>query len=154
MRKSIKFRTLIALVTALVFISACKKDEVPEGSNYTTKLSGLVKAELDLTNATTEFAPIGTRITFLINPNDLQMNPDTAANYDSYRYTTTVLAEGKYTIELPAKNVGSMVKIVMDDFEYQTVYVGGTTQRKIYKGDPTETTIYAGTAKIMDLFYQ
>ena len=146
----------------MLFFAACKKD-TPTTTSTLTILKGEVFANLDYTNDTIgnltpffkEHAKAGTVITVLVNPNDLQSNPDTSKKYDDYRYTATVDANGAYSVSIPAKNNGTKVKIVQDDFDFQATIAPSTTMRMIYKGPavPVETTVYRGTIQVMDLFY-
>lgn len=153
MKKAPLITTIIS-VAALLLIVGCKKKEETSGtSSSATVLKGQVKAELNLTTSGNENVPDGTRLTFLIDPNDLMNNPDTSKKYDSYRYSTTVFG-GNYSINLPARNSGTLVKIVPDEFEYQMVLDNnGNTTRVVYSTPEKIVLIYAGTTEFQDINY-
>ena len=87
-----KFILPVAFCSLVLFFAACKKD-TPTTTSTLTILKGEVFANLDYTNDTIgnltpffkEHAKAGTVITVLVNPNDLQSNPDTSKKYDDYR---------------------------------------------------------------------
>lgn len=150
--KKAPFITIVS-VAALLFVTGCKKEESTGTSTSSTTLKGQVKAELNLTVTGYENVPDGTKIIFLIDPNELLNNPDTSKKFDSYRYTATVTG-GQYTINLPARNNGTKVKVVADEFEYQMVLDNsGNTTRVVYSAPETSVTIYAGTTEFHDINY-
>ena len=152
MKKS-KNITSIAFLATVLFFCGCKKDDTASGSSVPTTLKGQVKAELNVNQTGNENVPDGTKITFLINPNDLLNKPDTTKKLDSYRYSATVVG-GQYTITLPARNDGSKVKIVADDFEYMWVYDSqGNSMRVVYSAPEGSITLYAGSTQYYDVNY-
>ncbi len=126
---------VLTLATAIAF-NSCEKIE--EGSPITidttskkATISGIVRADLMLdeqvfndnignTNFghvdTLEYAPEGTEIHFHVKKQDF--NPDVEDGSDEFRYSTTVNADGTYSIEIPTTEEGLNVDISFDDFEY------------------------------------
>ena len=152
MKHSSLFTTVIS-IAALLFIVGCKKKTDDSTPVSVTTIKGQAKAELNLTVAGDENIPDGTKITFLVNPNDLLNKPDTLNKYDSYRYTATV-SSGQYTISVPARNDGSPVKIVPDEFEAQLILDNnGNTTRVVYSAPESVIIIYAGSTEIYDVNY-
>ncbi len=149
-----KANIIISIIstTAILFFAGCKKKTEDSTPTAVTLIKGQAKAELNLTTPGDENVPDGTKITFLVNPNDLLNKPDTAKKYDSYRYTATV-SGGVYSISVPARNDGSKVKIVPDEFEYQMVIDNTTTTRVVYGAPEATITIYAGTTEYYDVNY-
>ena len=69
---------------------------------------------------TAEFAPAGTEIHFHVVKQDL--NSDVEDGSDEFRYSTTVNANGTYSIDIPTTEEGLNVDISFDDFEYNYMY--------------------------------
>lgn len=151
MKKATLFITAISCAAIFCFVGCKKKTEDSTPLSVTT-IKGEVKAELNLTTSGKENVPEGTKITFLIDPNDLLNSPDTSKKYDSYRYTAIVTG-GRYEIHVPARNNGTPVKIVPDDFEYDFVIDNSTSTRIVYSAPTATLNIYAGTTTIYDVYY-
>ena len=125
-----KLVTILGL--AVLTLVACKKDEevvvTPAGPGSAV-LEGTIYAPLDLSNDTTingsfipglhqEFAPEGTKITAIIDSEDLQTNPQPGYNYQKLKYTTTIGENGRYKFgSLPAINQNIAVELRFNDFE-------------------------------------
>lgn len=152
MKKATLF-IIIFSISSLILINGCKKEPAASTPSSVTTIKGQVKAEQNLTIAGRENAPDGTKIIFLIDPNDLLNKPDTSKKYDSYRYTATVVS-GQYSINIPARNNGSKVKIVADDFEAQYTFDNvSPSVRQIYSVSDATITVYAGTTTFHDINY-
>ncbi len=113
------------LASIFTFVS-CDKTEVREpGTPPEATIEGVVYAALDLSNTDREFAPEGTKLFFRIDAKELMLAPG-EGTYETLLYTTTVGANGKYSIKLPSANHKSVpVKITSDEFRVNQVQVGG-----------------------------
>ncbi|MFH2095669.1 MAG: hypothetical protein ABIJ16_08195 [Bacteroidota bacterium] len=154
MKKTLLFITLASLAIMVTF-SGCKKEEddyVPEPLPTAT-ITGKVWAELDWTNAVTEYAPSGTKIIAVYNAGDLVDNPVAGYTYKNITVEATVGSDGTYTLTIPATGNGVGVQITGVDFEYNTVTTATTTQRTVYSLGTTNTTVIAGMKQIIDLSY-
>lgn len=151
MKKAPLFTTVVS-IAALLFIAGCKKEESTGTSASATTLKGQAKAEINLTTSGLENVPDGTKIIVLIDPNELLANPDTSKKSDSYRYTTTV-SGGNYSINIPARNNGSKIKIIADEFEATFVIDNNNSYRKIYSAAEATITIYAGSTEFYDITF-
>jgi hypothetical protein len=69
---------------------------------------------------TLEYAPAGTEIHFHVVKQD--MNSDVLDANDEFRYSTTVNANGTYSIDIPTIEEGLNVDISFDDFAYNYQY--------------------------------
>lgn len=117
MKKSI-FILAIILGGLFAFTSCDKTEEVEPGTNPTATIKGKVYANLDATDGDMEYAPVGTKVFFRINAQDLVLNPDPAYAYQTLQYETTVDANGEYSISLPTVDHQAVnVAITGDQFE-------------------------------------
>jgi hypothetical protein len=125
---------VLTLATAFTFNSCEKIEEgspVTVNTSKTATISGMVHADLMMdervykesvegTNFnysdTAEYAPNGTEIHFHVVKQDL--NSDVQDGSDEFRYSTTVNANGTYSINIPTTEEGLNVDISFDDFEY------------------------------------
>lgn len=125
---------VLTLATAITFNSCEKIEEgspVTVNTSKTATISGMVHADLMMdervykesiegTNFnysdTAEYAPNGTEIHFHVVKQD--MNSDVEDGSDEFRYSTTVSANGTYSINIPTTEEGLNVDISFDDFEY------------------------------------
>lgn len=151
--KKFTLNALCISAAVLISFSGCKKKEETSNPAAATTLKGQVKAELNLTTPGNENVPDGTKIVFLIDPNDLLANPDTSKKYDYYRYTTAT-SGGQYSVNLPARNKGTLIKIVADEFEYQLLLDNNNnTTRVVYTAAEGAVLLYAGTTEYFDINY-
>ena len=129
---------VLTLATAITFNSCEKIEEgspVTVNTSKTATISGMVHADLMMdervykesiegTNFnysyTAEYAPNGTEIHFHVVKQD--MNSDVEDGSDEFRYSTTVSANGTYSINIPTTEEGLNVDISFDDFEYNYKY--------------------------------
>ena len=128
----------VILVLAITFNSCEKIEEgspVTVNTSKTATISGMVHADLMQDERvykesiegtsfgyqdTAEFAPAGTEIHFHVVKQDL--NSDVEDGSDEFRYSTTVNANGTYSIDIPTTEEGLNVDISFDDFEYNYMY--------------------------------
>lgn len=173
-------KTLLGIMTfaAMSFaVVSCSEEEQTPVEPGTATVSGVIEANIDLANDTLsdgsndpngkwEFAPAGTKLTFVINGADLDQNPQPGYNYKDLNYTAEVGANGAYTVELPAYETPFNVSVKFDDFAADQVDFGNdpgdttatgmpatVTMRTIYfKGDEN-VTIWDGANVIEDFRY-
>ncbi len=122
-------------------IAATKVIVFPTSGVGMTKISGLVKAQLDVSSsypawATSEFqfkqstdlelAPAGTVITCTLFPingvSEVSNGSVLSATYEGLSSTTTVGADGSYAIMAPSSIDGCQVKVRANDFVYNVKY--------------------------------
>jgi hypothetical protein len=158
-RKNQKMKKiLLATIIAITALSSCKKEGEETSSSPKTTITGTAFAELDASSNAPglERAPAGVRVTAMINPNDLMVNPDTSKQYDDYRYSTTLNVNGDFKLEIPARSKGTLVKLYFDDFIANQIYdVNGNSTRKAYKvpSNPMLIIVYGGTTTVKDVAY-
>ena len=129
---------VLTLATAITFNSCEKIEEgspVTVNTSKTATISGMVHADLMFDERvykesiegtsfgyedTAEYAPEGTEIHFHVKKQDF--NPDVEDGSDEFRYSTTVNANGTYSIDIPTTEEGLNVDISFDDFEYNYQY--------------------------------
>ena len=125
---------VLTLATAITFNSCEKIEEgspVTVNTSKTATISGMVHAHLMQDERvykesiegtsfgyqdTAEYAPVGTEIHFHVVKQDL--NSDVEDGSDEFRYSTTVNANGTYSINIPTTEEGLNVDISFDEFEY------------------------------------
>lgn len=147
---------IIASVLLLGFTS-CKKEEEKKAAaavSYSGEatISGVAKAELDITNANTEYAPVGTIILLEYSEEDLVLNP-TATTYEIKTVSTTVGGNGYYSATVPTNGKPVDVTVAPQDFEYDQVTGPGTSTRVVYTTGSTNTSVINGSHKILDFNY-
>ncbi len=168
MRKIITFVFIGFLGLAL--FSSCEEDDQSSPATLdTTKtatITGIVEAQLDLMNDTTETtleaAPNGTKLIFTVDADDYVLNPDEGINYNTLIYEVEV-TNGAYTIEVPAVEKGVDITITPVDFAYNQKqidfdaelddFVYTDEQRKVYTADEITVTVLPGQTKIVDFTY-
>ncbi len=105
-------------IVAMIFTS-CKKYEASEPLDLESlpkvTLTGTVYADLDETNATLEFAPTGTVVRVSVPYANYDLANESNGNYIQ---TTTIGAEGKYSISIPVVTSGVTATISFGDFTY------------------------------------
>ncbi len=145
-----KVLIIISLV-AMIFISCGKDDEASAVKNGSAKITGIAKCNLDLTNTEREFVPAGTKIIATIDTKDLVNAPNANITYPDRIYTTTVGANGIYTLTIEANAKTVTVDITASDFEYDQKINDTTFTRKIYSYAPSTVTVIDGISKIEDI---
>mgnify|MGYP001480400252 CR=1 FL=1 len=179
----------LSIASAITF-NSCEKIEVGSpvtvNTSKTATISGMVHADLVLdksyvmdnnfddpsatfqTSDTLEYALEGTEIHFHITKQDL--NSDVQDASDELRYSTTVNANGTYSIQIPTTEEGLDVNISFDDFEYNRItwnydgqvigFLGDTSyvyssssERKVYSCSDSQTEVYENQNVILDFLY-
>ena len=172
MKRMLNYVAILAGV-AIIFSMGCKKDETtsPASLNLTNKgiIKGLVQAQLDLMNdtlaATLEFAPAGTNVFVKVASAQYTNQGDVAAlkagdtNLGFITYSTTIGANGEYSIEVPATDKGVEFTVWVDDFSYSQktikkddlgAWVYDVPERKVYETAETTGMIVPKQTKIID----
>ncbi len=124
-----KRKIFAALAIGTIAISSCKKVEpTPPRSPGSATVQGTLFAHLDTWNDTNQFGqyqvnleyvPVGTKVTVIVNSYFLDQTPDSAYNYQDLKFTTTVGANGAFSIKnIPCFNTPIQVAILFNDFMY------------------------------------
>ncbi len=150
-------KTIVIASVLLLGLTSCKKEEVKAPAaepsySGTATISGVVKAELDITNANKEYAPAGTIILLEYSQEDLVLNP-TATTYEIKTVSTKVGSNGGYSATVPTNGKPVAVKVSPQDFEYDQITGPGTTTRVVYTKASTNTSVVNGSHKIIDIIY-
>lgn len=168
----------ILAASVLATFSSCKKDLQTPVEPGTATISGRIWANTNETNDTlsdgsassgndkTEFAPAGTVVTFTIAGADLDQTPQAGYPYKDVVRTTTVDASGNYTVEVPAYEKPTDVKISFNEFDAQVTEWGRDPQdtlaggwpatrqyrERFHRADAT-VTVYDGAKLVRDYLY-
>lgn len=131
----------VLAIAGVAFVSCKKEDPATPADPGTCTIMGTVEAPLDLSNDTTAAgaysynlnpeAVNNVKMTFIVNSEDLDHNPDPSYDYQDLTFSTTV-TNGAYSIDVPAISTPLTVDVYFDDFNYA---------QKQYP-DPTVTTSY------------
>ncbi|MBI5219133.1 MAG: hypothetical protein HY958_09410 [Bacteroidia bacterium] len=154
MKKIFISLVLLAGFLAAITLNSCNKANKATADPVTTTatIKGKVQAQLDLTNATIENAPSGTKITAWINASDLVDNPPAGTN-GKIIFNGTVDNNGEYTLTITAGTKPVTVTIYGDDFVYNTIWSTTSAIRTIYTGATGSATVQKGVTKYVDLSY-
>ena len=151
------FYSLLVLTGIFVAVSftGCKKKTTSssEPISSTAVIKGKVQAQLDLTNTVAENAPAGTRVIAIINAQDLIENPQPGVTYGNIEYSGTLNSDGEYSITVAAGTKPVNVTIKCDDFVYTTILTATSSQRNVYSGPSSATTVYKDQIKWVDMSY-
>lgn len=128
---------LCAAVLGIAFISCKKAEPVTPAEPGNCTIKGTIDAPLDLSNDTTEagtfienFKPealTSGKLTFVVDSKDLDLTPDDSFDYQKLIFTATI-ANGEYSISVPAIAEALTVEVYGDDFN--------AAQRQYVPGDP------------------
>jgi hypothetical protein len=152
-------------ISAIAFVSCKKEEPVAPAEPGTATVSGILWADLDIYNDTNstggyewkpEYAPVGTVVTAIVDSEDLDPTPDAGFDYQDLKYTTTVGANGVYSIStIPCYNTPITVDLYFNDFTYDQVTGPNTADKEhyIYTLGSTSVTVYAGAIVINDFTY-
>jgi len=148
-----KYFTLLLL--ALVLFSCTKETVEPVVvTNGNATVTGIARADLDLTQLGLEYVPEGTIIMAKINLGDLVLHDDNDSTlYGDKIYKTTVGTNGRYTINVEANELSVDVSIMGEDFEFNQTVNDSLIVRKIYTLATNHTSVIDGMTKVVDLTY-
>ena len=144
----------LLLLTLLLF--SCTKEKVDPVviSNGNATVTGIARADLDLSLIGLEFVPEGTIIMAKINLGDLVLHDENDSTvYGDKIYKTTVGTNGRYTINVEANTMNVDVSIMGEDFEYNQIVNDTLIVRKIYTLATNHTNVIDGMTKVVDLSY-
>jgi len=146
---------IVFSLVALIFVSCSKDDsETVNVKNGSATITGIARCETDLTNLESEFVPAGTKIIATISTDDLVVNPDPTITYPERSFSTTVGANGKYSLTVDANAKTVTVNITASDFEFdQKIDTIPTYTRKRYVYGNGVVNVVEGVSKIEDLFF-
>jgi hypothetical protein len=149
---------LVTLVTAVLFINGCAEEDPAEAVSvdgvFTNKATVEGYVYLNTNKSSTEavkFAPDSTLLYFSIPYSDLGVSGN-----GNYVKTTTVDANGHYSIELPAKANGSSVTVSISGAQILLTVTtdDGKSRDQIFKVSTTLLSIRKGLTYIQKLEYE
>ena len=144
-----KKKIFSALAIAAVAFTSCKEETPTSSELGEATINGSVWAELDLTNTTPEGIE-GMQVTVIVDTEDWDQDPDPSYNYEERVYTTTVDANGMYTLTIPATETGYNVTLMFEDvITTRTLADGETENVRVTENNRTEF-IYAGASLNLD----
>ncbi|AEA42335.1 hypothetical protein [Fluviicola taffensis] len=159
--------SLMALSVLTVAILGCKKKtETPPATTGTATVEGYIKVNLNQRNDTLpdgsyslirEGIPTSVTLTFVIDSEDLEKNPDPSYSYELIQKTTTVDASGKYSISLPTPKGSNSIngELKISAFEYNPIITSSqntdsTAARVVVNSTNMNFSIYNGGKTIID----
>ncbi len=132
----------------------------PLSGEGTAKINGRIFAELDLTIAGFEIAPVGLKVTSSLESSQLVDYVNHTGNgeildisYEQAINSTNTDANGDYSITVPATASGLKIVIITDDFVFDQITGAATTQRKTYSAVPDTVSVISGITYFRDVFY-
>ena len=148
-------------IAATFALGACKnKAENPTPTTGKATIAGFATVDLDLAQAGNQGAiPSGTKVTVVVNTQDLAVAPQTGANFARRTYETTIGADGTFSVEIDAVARPITVEIRPDSFDAQQVTAAGppiVSERKVFavnSGNPISVTIAQGQRVVRALAY-
>lgn len=157
-----KIAILAVVFGAFVFTTSCKKVEDPTAvdvieSAGTATISGYAYADLDDDNSPeAEFAPAGTKVFIVIDPNDFPGTSVSQNNPNLLVYTATVGADGKWSATVKAPKTPIAATVTADPFRFDYIdFNGDRTDDVIFTFDgPAGTAVWAGNNSYVDLWWQ
>ncbi|HBS87641.1 MAG: hypothetical protein A2W91_15365 [Bacteroidetes bacterium GWF2_38_335] len=152
--KKVLFAIVVLVSLSFVFTSCEKEEEYTAPAMTTATITGVVEAELDFTNAVSEFAPVGTKLYARVNAADLVENPIAGYPYEDIIFTTTVGASGVYSFTVSAGVPVANYTIYGDDFSYNALVTAAPTYMQLYYSlGGTVVSATRGQKILVDLSY-
>ncbi len=153
---------LAVIFGAFVFTTSCKKIEEPTAVNViesagTATIKGYAYADLDDEGTSLgepEFAPTGTKVFIVINPNDFPGASTYNSNLNQLVYTATVGANGMWeaTVKAPKTPIGATV--ATDPFRATyTDFSGNSTDNLIWTSNGANAAVWEGNLTLVDLWW-
>jgi hypothetical protein len=159
--RNIAFLALI--FGAFIFTTSCKKIEEPTALNVienagTATINGVAFADTDLGEAGSEFAKAGTKLTIVINPASFPGATTYTGNNNQLLYTTTVGADGKWSVTVKAPKTPITANIASDNFRQDRINSATTpttviSEDKIWSLQLTPVTVWEGNTTEIDITY-
>ncbi len=154
MKKNAFYLFAALLFMGIAGLTSCEKYVASTpyviNDSISATVSGFVKASLDLSNTTTEYAPSGTKV--FIKVSLQEYNPNAQAG-EFKVYTTTVGTDGKYSFNLPSNDNGVNFTIYAEDFRYNQIQFDGSTVDKIFTAPSYNGFVISNQAYIQDINY-
>jgi len=132
----------------------------PLSGEGTATINGRLFAELDLTTPGIENAPVGIKVTAVLESsqmvNYINHTGDGEILDISYEQATNHAftdANSDYTIIVPATASGLKIVINTDDFVYDQITAPATTQRKTYSSVADTVSVISGITYFRDVVY-
>ncbi len=126
----------------------------------TATISGRVFAELDLVTAGLENAPVGLKVTSLLESTQLVNYVNHTGggkilnmSYEQSVYVDITNVSSDYSIVVPATASGLKMVITADDFVYDQLIAPATTQRKVYNVVTDTVSVISGITYFKDVIY-
>jgi hypothetical protein len=150
---------LAVIFGAFIFTTSCKKIVEPTALNVienagTATISGIAYADLDDQDAEPEFAPTGTKVTVAIDQNDFPGASTYNNNPNMLLYTTTVGANGAWTITVKAPKTPINAMVILDPFRATyTDFSGDDTDDLIWSTSDETVAVWEGNTSLVDFWY-
>jgi hypothetical protein len=157
--KNLLFAAIALLMVGAV--SSCTKTQTETVEPGTANVTLHLRVNNDETNTSNgntiwENIPTGTVVTFIIDSEDLQYNPNSSYSYDDIIQTATVDANSDVTIELPAIATAYNVIVKFPDLEMTRTYdSGGTTmtETEVYEKSDLSVSVWDGAQEYRTVTY-
>lgn len=155
--RNIAFLALI--FGAFIFTTSCKKIVEPTALNVienagSATISGIAYADLDDQDAEPEFAPTGTKVTVAIDQNDFPGASTYNNNPNLLLYTTTVGANGAWSVTVKAPKTPIAATIILDPFRATyTDFGGNDTDDLIWSTGDQSVAVWEGNTSLVDFWY-
>ncbi len=146
-------------ILATFAMGACKnKAENPSPTIGKATIAGFATVDLDLSQAGNQGSvPAGTKITVVVNTQDLVVTPVSGANYARKVYEGVIGADGSFSIEIDAIAKPFTAAIYPNNFEAQQTPIGGPPSvRKTFavnNNNPINVTIAQGQRVVREFTY-
>jgi hypothetical protein len=153
-----KFAFLALTLSVFAAFTSCKKIEEPSTVNLinsagTAVIKGIAYAETDESNAAREYAPVGTKLTIVLDPNDFPGISTSMNNDNLLLYQTTVGTNGAWEVTVKAPKAPINASIAADNFRADfTNFLGNTIEDQIWTLDgPYSVMVWDANTTIIDL---
>jgi hypothetical protein len=153
---------LAVIFGAFVFTTSCKKIEEPTAVNViesagTATIKGYAYADLDDEGTSAgepEFAPTGTKVFIVINPNDFPGASTYNSNLNQLVYTATVGANGMWEATVKAPKTPINATITADPFRKDYIDSNGDITADVIWTITTESAaVWEGNLTLVDLWW-
>lgn len=138
---NILLKISLAAVIFAAFTFGCENITNPEpissiDSTKTATIQGTATAIFDLTTFDVEPAQAGTKVKVVIDSQQFVSSPQPGVQYQNLTYTTTLDADGNFSIEVPALDGSTQTTIYFDSFKANQVQGDGTEEETTFTPTP------------------
>lgn len=140
--------------------SSCKKVAEPVALNVIENagmatISGIAYAPVNDTTSADTYAPSGTTLMVEVDPSDFPGVSTYGNNSNMLYYSTTVGANGAWTIQVPAPKTSAWVYVYPQDFRSNYIDGAGDTESAefYYDGAYFSVNVMEGASVIEDFWY-